>query len=164
MSTATVLRVIVGSVLVVGHVAAAAQVTKPEEVRSGLSGLGYEVEDGKTSDGRPIYSMTWKADGWTFALDASLTPDRKLVWLVMRLAKVDDPKKAPAEALFNILAENDRIAPMSYSWDAKTQTFFLNLALDARDCGPKTLRSGIDSMVESVKRTADWWDPSRWKD
>jgi hypothetical protein len=74
------LRAAASSLIVTLAVYSAAQVTKAEEVKAALVGLGYEVEDAKATDGRPIYSLVWKADDWTFAMDASLTPDSKTVF------------------------------------------------------------------------------------
>jgi hypothetical protein len=81
----------------------------------------------------------------------------------MNLKTIEDGKKLPADALTGMLVENDAIAPMSYSWDAKRRRFYLNAALDARDFGPASLRKLVDSMTASCRRTADFWDPSRWK-
>ncbi len=135
-----------------------------EKLRETFVGFGYEVTDLKAADGRPIYEVVWKTDDeWTFAMDASLTASKATVWLVMRLKKIDDPKKVPVEALLKLMAENDSIAPMSYSFDEKTPQFYLNQAVDARDFNAANLRKALDAMTASARRTANYWNPDRWQ-
>lgn len=135
-----------------------------EKLRETFVGFGYEVTDHKASDGRPIYEVVWKTDDdWTFALDASMSASKATVWLVLRLKKIEDPKKIPVEALLKLMAENDAIAPMSYSFDEKTPQFFLNQALDARDFSAASLRKALDAMTASARRTANYWNPDRWQ-
>ena len=137
---------------------------KPEELKTSLSNMGYEVKESKSTDGAPMYDVAWTSDdGWKYSMTASISPSGRIAWLVMNLGSTDDVAKVPKEAFLGLMTENDAIMPMSYSWHPKLMRFYLNNPVDARDFSPQSLRKGMDAMVASVKRTADFWDPAKWK-
>ncbi len=126
-----------------------------------LVNLGFEPEE-LMGEKDPYYRIRFKQDPFTFVVDVSLSSSRAYFWLVMRLAEIPDPAKAPAAALMKLLVLSDTQGPNYYSVSEKPAIIFLNRPLENRGLTPARIRKTLDELAGAAKKDADAWDPSKW--
>lgn len=142
----------------------AAKELTPEQLPSFLENLGYavEVDQQKLAQGKTLCTVTIQRGTWTFYVYVSFTADKSQIWLVSPLSTIDEAKVDSAHAT-RLLAENDRIGPTYFSYDANQRRFYINVQVENRDMSPLRFRSAMDDYLAVIQQTQQLWDPGSWQ-
>ncbi len=127
-----------------------------------LRGLGYEP--GKItplSDGRKMYEVCVKRDGWTIYLTVLLSPDRSVVWIESYLGRVPADDKIMAEALLKIVKLNAQVGTAKFVITPSGE-LWLWMPVSNHGITPNHLRTALDYMVGHVKDTVAFWKTGVW--
>jgi hypothetical protein len=128
-----------------------------DQLREMLDDLGYEPQTIELKNGGKRYRVKLNRDGWNFSFDAELSTDRTVVWLSARLSRLPAAGQVRAEPLEKLLAMNTDLCPMHFLVKSDRQ-LALDLPLEVIDLTPAELRTRIDGLLSTVKRTYPTWD------
>jgi hypothetical protein len=128
-----------------------------------LRGLGYEPEVVNTlEDGRKVYRIHMKQDGWTFHFTILLSPDRSVLWVESYLGNVPAGDKIQAEAVLKLLKLNaDSTGKGKFVVTAHGE-LWLWMPQDNIGITPSLLRSHLELTGRIVKDTMSHWKTGRW--
>ena len=105
--------------------------------------------------------LTIERDNWKVFVRVELSPNGKYVWLDADFGEVGSPEGVPANVWVNLLRENDKIAPASFTLNGK----FLYLLKPVENVGitPARLRKEIEEFDGTVRKTVNVWKPENFK-
>jgi hypothetical protein len=124
--------------------------------------LKIEYKTARSQAGDEMMLCTYKADGWTFPMDVSLSDDHRVLWIVMKLTAIDDPAKTPPSCAMGLLELNDSIGPSSFSFDRSERRFLLNTQLANNGITMENLHDELDRMLDVLKKSQKLWDQKFW--
>lgn len=136
-----------------------------EDLGRMLENMGHAAK--KT--GESSYEITIVREGWSFPVAVSLSTNTNgsKLWLCTTLGEIKDFGKVQAERFSSLLASNDKIGPAHFYISVNQETGVRKLgigkALDNRGITPLVLLSELGSFIDSIKKTADLWDVSKWE-
>jgi hypothetical protein len=128
-----------------------------------LQNLGYSVEESKSASGGVNYFINLAPmEGWKIVTLVNISPDKHYVWLIAYLFPLPEGKTAPSEALTALLAENENIGPLHFSFSKSTKKFYLNDPIPNQNITPVFMRSEIEQLNKILARTESMWNPDKW--
>ena len=122
-----------------------------------LRRLGYEP----LPQGR-FQRIRFEEQGYGYPVDVALTPRGEWLVCVAQLAPIPDLTKLPAPALLNLLAANDTMTGMAFSYDRAAAAIMLNATIPNRSVDGAILRSMLEAIRATVRRSEALWDPQKW--
>ncbi|MFN8139223.1 MAG: hypothetical protein U0R49_05445 [Fimbriimonadales bacterium] len=143
----------------------AGQTSKPipwKDVKRIFEKLKIEHKVSKADDGSEMLLCTWKPQGWTMAMDVSLSDDQRILWIVIKLKKIEDPTKTPVVAMMSLLEENDNIGPAYFSCEKESHQLLFNDPIVNLGITLEGLDEELQRVIEILKRTQKHWDPALW--
>jgi hypothetical protein len=158
-------------VLALGLVATAAH-AQPERapvrvdaagLRAMLAALGYPSRESGNESGVELEIVLRPPDGRAITTRVTLSKDGAIVWLVAWLKSVPPGRTISGNAILGMLAENDAIGPMHFSYNDSRRWFFLNKPVVNQDLSADRLRAELAHLGSTVARTEALWDPDRWR-
>ena len=105
-----------------------------------------------------------KVDETAYVYTIDLGFNRTGDWLVgmAHLAKIPDLTKVPSAPLLALLAQNDSLLGVSFSYNREEGQIMLNGALPVKGLTPAAVKAWIEGMKEVVRRTQPNWDTTQW--
>lgn len=101
-------------------------------------------------------------DGYGYFIDFSLSGSGEWLVCMAHLAPIPDLTKVPPSPLLALLATNDSLLGMSFSYNRASGQLMLNAAAPNRGLGSAALRNLVGGMAKTVRDTQGLWDPERW--
>lgn len=122
-----------------------------------LLALGYTatVKEG-------AHRILVEEDAYAYRLDVKLTPSGDWLVCTAHLAPLADLTKVPAAPLLSLLGANDQLLGMYFSYDRATAQIVLNAAVPVRGVEPAALKTILESLRTTVKKSQGLWDPTNW--
>jgi hypothetical protein len=124
----------------------------PAELGQMLEVMGYNPTAYKDKDGTVVgYDLEFKSGEWTIRFSAELSKDKSQIWFDGGVASFVDKSPPSAEALLEILAENNALWPASIYYSKKSKKLFLTVATPNKEVTPAGLRTKVEGFAESIK-------------
>jgi hypothetical protein len=147
----------------VGAAAAKAAPLTDDTLKAMLENLGYTVT--VTGDKPPRHfkvdeSAPVNALDFTITFDLS---DPTMLWIYAGLYTIPAGKPAPSSALLALLAKNDEIGPVFFSYNADNKLLYLNAPTANVDITPVLLRQKIKDFIAKMDSTYSLWNVKAWK-
>ncbi|MGV3721469.1 MAG: type III secretion system chaperone [Actinomycetota bacterium] len=101
-------------------------------------------------------------DSYGYHVDVKVTPSGDWLVCTAHLAPIPDLTKVPATPLLSLLGANDQLLGMYFSYDRETAQIVLNAAVPVRGVEPAALKTILESLKITIKKTEGLWDPSTW--
>lgn len=101
-------------------------------------------------------------EGYVYHVDVKVTPSGEWLVCTAHLAPLPDLTKVPAAPLLSLLGANDQLLGIYFSYDRETAQIVLNAAAPVRGVEPAALKTILESLKSTVKKTEGLWDPSAW--
>ena len=165
------MRKIFGIVLAMGLFLAGAMAAKAapltdDTLKAMLENLGYQVtvtgdkppRHFKVSENAPINAIDF-----TITFDLSTDKDVETLWIYSGLYTIPGDKPAPSSALLALLAKNDVIGPVFFSYAPSNKLLYLNAPTANVDITPVILRQKIKDFVATMDSTYALWNVKEWK-
>jgi hypothetical protein len=134
-----------------------------EQLSALIKGLGYTEKTSTSIDGKITYhSLNLVVVNFRYVIDISLQHDGKTVYFSCPLKKVGEPEKVPAEKYLALLAKNDDMAPMFFSYSAERRQMFLNYETDNGGLTTARMQETLDKLKHLLSSTFALWDTSKW--
>ena len=128
-----------------------------------LENLGYQVTvSGDKAPHRYKIGESGNDLDYTVTLELSGDPSTVL-WIYAGLYEVPSDKPVPSAALLALLAKNDDIGPMFFSYSTSNKLLYLNAPTANVDITPVILRQKIRNFVQKMDSTYSLWDVKSWK-
>ena len=149
-----------------GAAAAKAAPLTDDTLKAMLENLGYTVT--VTGDKPPRHfkvdeSAPVNALDFTITFDLSSDKDAPVLWIYAGLYTIPADKPAPSSALLALLAKNDEIGPVFFSYNADNKLLYLNAPTANVDITPVVLRQKIKNFVTRMDSTYSLWNVKAWK-
>jgi hypothetical protein len=109
-----------------------------------------------------VHRIRVEEDGYGYHVDVKVTPSGDWLVCTAHLAPLPDLTKVPAAPLLSLLGTNDQLLGMYFSYDRETAQIVLNAAVPVRGVEPAALKTILESLKITVKKTEGLWDPSTW--
>ena len=128
-----------------------------------LENLGYTVT--VSGDKAPHrYKIDESGTDLNYTVTLELSSDKGTVlWIYAGLYEIPADKPAPSAALLALLAKNDDIGPMFFSYNTGNKLLYLNAPTANSDITPAILRQKIRNFVQKMDSTYSLWDVKSWK-
>ena len=128
-----------------------------------LENLGYQVT--VTGDKAPHrYKIGESGNNLDYTVTLELSSDPGTVlWIYAGLYEVPSDKPVPSAALLALLAKNDDIGPMFFSYATSNKLLYLNAPTANVDITPVLLRQKIRNFVQKMDSTYSLWNVKDWK-
>ena len=165
------MRRILGIVVAMGLFMAGAAVAKAapltdDTLKAMLENLGYQVtvtgdkppRHFKVDESAPINTIDF-----TITFDLSSEKDATTLWIYAALYEIPADKPAPSSALLALLAKNDEIGPIFFSYNADNKLLYLNAPTANVDITPVVLRQKIRNFITKMDSTYSLWNVKEWK-
>jgi hypothetical protein len=161
----TLLGIVVGCLFLIGAQQAKATPLTDDTLKSMLENLGYSVEvsgdkppkDFKIHESAPDGSLDYTI---TFELSAGTG---STLWIFAGLYSIPTDKPPPSSALLALLAKNDEIGPVFFSYSTHNKLLYLNAPTPNVDITPQILRQKIKNFVSNMASTYPLWNVKDWK-
>ena len=127
-----------------------------------LKNMGYAPRIEKTPKGN-IYSLTIQRGTWTYYVDVSLSPSKTKLWLSGWLSALPRDEKVPAERLLALLEGSWTHGPAHFRYHRGFRQLNIGLCLDNREITPETLRTQLESFLDTMKKSEELWNVKKWK-
>jgi len=101
-------------------------------------------------------------EGYGYHVDVKVTPSGDWLVCTAHLAPLPDLTKVPAPPLLSLLGTNDQLLGMYFSYDRETAQIVLNAAVPIRGLEPTDVKTILESLRLTIRKTEGLWDPSRW--
>jgi hypothetical protein len=149
-----------------GGVQAQAAPLTDDTLKAMLENLGYTVtvtgdkapRHFKVDESAPINSLDF-----TITFDLSSAKDATVLWIYAGLYEIPAGKPAPSSALLALLAKNDEIGPIFFSYNADNKLLYLNAPTANVDITPAVLRQKIKNFITKLDSTYSLWNVPKWK-
>ncbi|HSY88322.1 MAG TPA: hypothetical protein VLA85_17275 [Verrucomicrobiae bacterium] len=149
-----------------GGVRAQAAPLTDDTLKAMLENLGYTVtvtgdkapRHFKVDESAPINSLDF-----TITFDLSSAKDATVLWIYAGLYEIPAGKPAPSSALLALLAKNDEIGPIFFSYNADNKLLYLNAPTANVDITPAVLRQKIKTFIGRMDSTYSLWNVKTWK-
>lgn len=135
-----------------------------EKLGEMLEAMGFEPKQITLKSGQVIHSVLIEDEGWKFVFEFSLSYDSSRVWIIAPLGTVDAASSFPQEFAVKLLEENFNIQPAAFTYVATAKKIDLIRILENKGVTATKVRSAIDQMQKTIKRTEVIWNPILWKD
>ncbi|MFN3652286.1 MAG: type III secretion system chaperone [Armatimonadota bacterium] len=129
----------------------------PASLGATLKSLGFEPVAQA-----PYQRLQVEEDGYTYAIDLGFSKSGEWLVCMAHLASIPDLTALRAAPLLNLLATNDRLLGMSFSYERTNGRIMLNAALLARGLDPERLKRTIEELRQTVRDTDGLWNPEAW--
>jgi len=137
-----------------------------DTLKSMLEGLGYTVtvtgdkvpHHFKIEESAPVNDLTF-----TITFDLSTDKGNTVLWIYAGLYEIPQGKPAPSSALLALLAKNDEIGPMFFSYAESNRFLYLNAPTANNDITPVVLRQKIRNFIDKMDSTYSLWNVKDWK-
>ena len=128
-----------------------------------LENLGYQVTvSGDKAPHRYKIGESGSNLDYTVTLELSSDPGTVL-WIYAGLYEVPSDKPVPSAALLALLAKNDDIGPMFFSYATSNKLLYLNAPTANVDITAVILRQKIRNFVQKMDSTYSLWNVKDWK-
>ena len=128
-----------------------------------LENLGYQVTvSGDKAPHRYKIGESGNDLDYTVTLELSSDPGTVL-WIYAGLYEVPSDKPVPSAALLALLAKNDDIGPMFFSYATSNKLLYLNAPTANVDITAVILRQKIRNFVQKMDSTYSLWNVKDWK-
>ena len=128
-----------------------------------LENLGYQVTvSGDKAPHRYKIGESGNDLDYTVTLELSGDPSTVL-WIYAGLYEVPSDKPVPSAALLALLAKNDDIGPMFFSYATSNKLLYLNAPTANVDITAVILRQKIRNFVQKMDSTYSLWNVKDWK-
>lgn len=149
-----------------GAVPATAAPLTEDTLKAILENLGYNVtvtgdkvpHHFKIEESAPVNDLTF-----TITFDLSTDKGSTVLWIYAGLYEIPAGKPAPSSALLALLAKNDEIGPMFFSYAESNKFLYLNAPTANNDITPVVLRQKIRNFIDKMDSTYNLWDVKSWK-
>ena len=150
----------------VGDAAAKAAPLTDDTLKAMLENLGYTVtvtgdkppRHFKVDESAPVNSLDF-----TITFDLSSAQDATVLWIYAGLYEIPAGKPAPSSALLALLAKNDEIGPIFFSYNTDNKLLYLNAPTANVDITPAVLRQKIKTFIGRMDSTYSLWNVKTWK-
>ena len=135
-----------------------------DSLKAMLENLGYQVtvSGDKAPHGYKIGESGNDLD-YTVTLELSTGDPSTVLWIYAGLYEVPSDKPVPSAALLALLAKNDDIGPMFFSYATSNKLLYLNAPTANADITPVILRQKIRNFVQKMDSTYSLWNVKDWK-
>ena len=86
-----------------------------------------------------------------------------MLWIYAGLYEIPADKPAPSSALLALLAKNDEIGPIFFSYSTDNKLLYLNAPTANVDITPGVLRQKIKNFITKMDSTYSLWNVANWK-
>jgi hypothetical protein len=100
--------------------------------------------------------------GFGYFIDFSISKSGDWLVAMAHLAPIPDLTKVPGTPLLNLLALNDSLLGMSFSYNRSNARLMLNTTVPADTANAGTLRNMVAGIRSTVAQTQDLWDTTHW--
>jgi hypothetical protein len=150
----------------VGATAAKAAPLTDDTLKAMLENLGYSVtvtgdkapKHFKVDESAPVNGLDF-----TITFDLSSAKDATVLWIYAGLYEIPADKPAPSKALLALLAKNDEIGPIFFSYNTDNKLLYLNAPTANIDITPVVLRQKIKNFITKMDSTYSLWNVKDWK-
>jgi len=97
-----------------------------------------------------------------YSVDLGLSDSGDWLVCMAHLAPIEDLTKVPSAPLLSLLATNDGLLGMYFSYNRPTGQVMLNAAVPNRGLTAVSLRNLLDGLKKTVRETRGLWDPQKW--
>lgn len=110
----------------------------------------------------PFQRLKIEEPAYVYTIDLGF--NRTGDWFVgmAHLAKIPDLTKVPSAPLLALLAQNDTLLGISFSYNREEGQIMLNGALPVKGLTPAALKAWIEGMKEVVRSKQSNWDTTQW--
>ena len=159
----TWLGIVVACLFLVGAQQAKAAPLTDDGLKAMLENLGYQVTvSGDKAPHRYKIGESGSNLDYTVTLELSGDPSTVL-WIYAGLYEVPSDKPVPSAALLALLAKNDNIGPMFFSYATSNKLLYLNAPTANVDITAVILRQKIRNFVQKMDSTYSLWNVKDWK-
>jgi len=149
-----------------GAVPAQAAPLTDDALKAMLENLGYTVtvtgdkapRHFKVDESAPVNSLDF-----SITFDLSSAKDATVLWIYAGLYEIPEGKPAPSSALLALLAKNDEIGPIFFSYNTDNKLLYLNAPTANVDITPAVLRQKIKTFIARMDSTYSLWNVKTWK-
>jgi hypothetical protein len=149
-----------------GAAAAKAAPLTDDTLKAMLENLGYTVtvtgdkapRHFKVDESAPVNALDFAI---TFYLSSA--KDAPVLWIYAGLYEIPADKPAPSSALLALLAKNDEIGPIFFSYNTSNKVLYLNSPTANVDITPVLLRQTIKNFIAKMDSTYSLWNVKAWK-
>jgi hypothetical protein len=149
-----------------GAAAAKAAPLTDDTLKAMLENLGYSVtvtgdkppRHFKVDESAPVNGLDF-----TITFDLSSDKDATTLWIYAGLYEIPADKPAPSSALLALLAKNDEIGPIFFSYATSNKLLYLNAPTANVDITPVLLRQKIKNFIAKMDSTYSLWNVANGK-
>lgn len=124
-----------------------------DELVKMVNRLGHDT---KVLD-KTFTQVTVERSGWRSVIRLSLSTDGAVVWMDAWLASATFPEVVPAETWRKLLAKNEALHPVSFTFTKSNKRLYLTHSLPNADLTPALLREHLELLDKSIEQTKDLW-------
>ncbi|MDI9635703.1 hypothetical protein QPK87_13440 [Kamptonema cortianum] len=121
------------------------------ELRSMVTGLGYEVKDLSTEEGKEKFEFSVKTESLNIPLGAEISASKSFVWLTANLGEGGAKKNHLA-----YLKATGSIQPSMFYITSK-DLLMIGLPIDNRGITPALLKARIEKITQDIESTSELW-------
>jgi hypothetical protein len=122
-----------------------------------LKALGY----GPTPEGA-YHRVRVEEEGYGYFIDFSLSKSGDWLVCMAHLAPIPDLTKLPSSPLLGLLAANDSLLGVCFSYDRVNGQIMLNASVPNRRLDAGSVRNLVEGMKSTIRETHGLWDPAAW--
>lgn len=130
----------------------------PSNLASTLKGIGYVAK----AEG-PYQQIKIEEETFGYTIDLGFSKTGEWVVCMAHLAPVGDLTAVKSTPLLNLLAANDGLLGMSFSYDRTNGRVMLNAAIPSKGLDANGLRMVLDRLQIAVHQNQGLWDTSHWQ-
>jgi uncharacterized protein (TIGR03067 family) len=129
-----------------------------DELVKMVTKLGYDV---KPLD-KTFTQVVMERTGWRSVVSLSLSDDKTLVWFEAGFVTASFPDDVPAETWRKLLAKNDALQPLAFTFNKQRKRLYLMHSIQNADVTPVVLRTHLEAMDLVIEQTQPLWKLSNF--
>jgi hypothetical protein len=122
-----------------------------------LTSLNY-----KPVPNTPYQRLHVEEENYGYFIDLGVSKSGDWLVCMAHLAPIPDLTQVPPAPLLSLLSTNDSLLGMSFSYDRVNARIMLNATVPNRGLDPACIRSVIEGLKSTVRKTEGLWDPASW--
>jgi hypothetical protein len=130
----------------------------PTTLASALKGIGYPARP----EG-PYQQVRIEEEKFGYTIDLGFSKSGEWLVCMAHLAPVGDLTAVKSTPLLNLLAANDSLLGMAFSYDRINGRVMLNASVPAKGLDATGLRRLLERMQLAVHENQGLWDTSLWQ-
>lgn len=125
------------------------------QLRTLITGLGYEVKDLSAEPGKEKYEFKVTSGGLDIPIAAEISPSKNYIWLTVYLG--DQPKDSSfTSKAVPLLKQNAKVQPCLFYITSK-DALMMAIAMDNRGVDAVAMKRNIEKISGDVASTKEFW-------